>query len=180
VTLIPNNQDLTAASGVINHQFLEGIYHAFMDEALMDLGEARQVIFHLEPEIQQDDTTQSKPAPQQYNPFFHRTPVPGTNTRNTGVRVTPRDVSYNAHIRIGPMNSEDESGMGNLLDNEIQLTVVIEALPHVNAALTFSVEGRRYQVDQTRPIGFSVRRYLMIKGSEIQETEQPVSDITMG
>ena len=142
---IPNNQDLTAGSGIINMPFLENIYHSFMDEALLDLGGDRgQVIFHLEPEIQQDTTTQSQPAPQQYNPFFGRVPVPRTNTRNPGVKVTPRDVSYTAHIRIGPIKaSEDMMGIGDLDENEAMITVVIEALQHVESALSCSVEGRR-------------------------------------
>lgn len=181
MTLLPNNQDLTAASGIINHGFLEAIYHSVMDEALADLGQERQVVFHLNPEIQEDTTTQSQPAPQQYNPFFGRAPVPKANTRNPGVRISPRDVQYNAHVRVGPLKIEDNrTGMGDLADNEIQLTVVIEALAHAEEALSFSVEGRRYRVDRTRPVGFSVRRYLMIKGKEIQETEAPSPDPKIG
>lgn len=181
MVLLPNNQDLSAGSGIINHEFLESIYHSFMDEALGDLGKVRQVIFHLSPEIQQDVTTQSQPAAQQFNPFFSRTPVPKTTTRGPGVRNTSRDVEYNAHIRVGPLKADkDVSGMGDLKDTEVQLTVVIEALEHVKSALNFSVEGRRYSVDRTRPIGFSQRRYLMIKGTEIQQTEAPSPDPKIG
>lgn len=182
MTLIPNLQDLTAASGILNIPFLESIYHSFMDDALAGLGGNRgQVMFHLDPQIQQDTTTQGSPAPQQYNPFFGAVGVPKQTTRSQGVRITPRDVEYSAHIRVGPMKqSEDLMGMGDLLENEIQLTVVIEALNHVKESQSFSVEGRRYSVSETRPIGFSRRRYLMIKGKEIQEQESPSSDITVG
>ena len=72
MVLIPNNENLTAASGLINSAYLESIYHSVIDETFLDLG--RIVTLHLPPEIQQDTNTQSQPAPQQYNPFFGRTP----------------------------------------------------------------------------------------------------------
>lgn len=180
---ISNNQDLSAASGVLNIPFLDAIYHSFMDDALSGLGGNRgQVIFHLKPTIKQDTTTQSRPAPQQYNPFFGRSPVPNQPTRNPGVQITPRDVSYTAHIVVGPTipKTNDLSGIGHLNNNEAMITVVIEALQHVQEALSVSIEGRRYSVNNTRPIGFSQRRYLMVKLTEIQETEQPSPDIKMG
>lgn len=182
MVLLPNNQDLTAGSGIINMPFLEEIYHSRMDEALADLGGQRgQVILHLPPVIQQDQTTQSQAAAQQYNPFFGRVPVPKTNTRNPGTRITPRDVSYTGHIRIGPIKaSEDLKGIGDLADNEAMVTLVIEALPHINAAIAVSIEGRRYTVENTRPVGLSVRRYVLVKLTEIQETEPPSPDISIG
>lgn len=179
MTLIPNNQDLTASSGIINIGFMEAIYHSFMDEALVDFG--RTITLHLPPQIQQDATTQSKPAAQQYNPFFSRVPAPSTNTRNAGVKIIPRDVEYKAQIVVGPLSNDDTfTGMGWLNENEAMATVVIEALPHVIQAISVSVEGRRYAVVETRPIGFSVRRYLMVKLRAIQETEAQSPDITMG
>lgn len=181
MVLLSNNQDLSAASGIINHAFLENIYHSVMDEALMDLGEERQVIFHLPSAIQEDATTQSQRAPQQYNPFFRRTPVPSTNTRQPGVRITHRDVQYNSHVKYGPLKADENlSGMGDLKGDEVQLTVVIEALEHVDAAQNFSIEGRRFRVASTKPVGFSVRRYLMIKGVEIPVTETPSPDNRIG
>lgn len=178
VNLTPN-QDLTAGSGLINMAFLETIYHSFMDEAMVDLG--RNVIFHLKPIVQQDVTTQSQPAPQQLNPFFGRVPVPNTNTRNSGTKNTPRDVTYKGQIVVGPLKNDLRlNGMGWLDENEAMVTVVIEALEHVLGAISVSIEGRRYTVVETRPIGFSARRYLMIKLREIQETEAPSPDKTVG
>lgn len=180
---ISNNQDLSAASGILNIPFLEAIYHSVMDDALAGLGGQRgQVIFHLNPVVQQDTTTQSRPAPQQYNPFFGRAPVPNQPTRNPGVKLTQRDVSYTAHIVVGPRipGTNDLHGIGHLNNNEAMITVVIEALQHVQDALSVSIEGRRYSVMNTRPIGFSQRRYLMVKLAEIQETEQPSPDIKIG
>jgi hypothetical protein len=179
---ITNNEDLTAGSGIINMPFLENVYHSFMDEALADLGGQRvPVVFHLAPMIEQDPITQSQKAPQQYNPYFGRTPVPLTNTRNPGTKITQRDVSYTAHIVIGPLKpANDLMGIGYLKDNEAMITVVIEALQHVKEALSVSIEGRRYSVETTRPIGFSVRRYLMVKLTEIQEAEPPSTNINLG
>jgi hypothetical protein len=179
MVLLPNNQDLTASSGIINMPFLESIYHSVMDETFLDLG--RSVILHLQPEIEQDPITQAQPAPQQYNPFFGRTPVPNINTRNPGVKITPRDVHYDAHIVVGPLKAEEDTqGIGDLLDNEARITLVIEALPHLQETLSISIEGRRYSLEETRPIGFSTRRYVICKLKEIQETGPPSPDITVG
>lgn len=178
VNLTPN-QDFSTASGIINVGFLESIYHSFMSEAFIDLG--RPVVFHLQPIKEQDVQTQSQAAPQQYNPFFSRVPVPATNTRNAGVKITPRDVTYKAQIVVGPLSNDKRlNGMGWLNENEAMITVVIEALEHVTAALAVSIEGRRYTVVETRPIGFSVRRYLIVKLRAIQESENPSPDKTVG
>jgi hypothetical protein len=176
---ITPNQDFSTASGILNSPFMEAVYHSFMSEAFVDLG--RSVTFHLPPIKEQDVQTQSQAAPQQYNPFFSRVPVPATNTRNTGYKVTPRDVTYKAQIVIGPLSNDKRlQGMGWLNENEAMITVVIEALEHVVAALAVSIEGRRYTVVETRPIGFSVRRYLMVKLRAIQETENPSPDKVVG
>lgn len=177
---VNNNQNLSAASGIINMPFLEGLYHSFMSEALLDLG--RQVVFHLRPLIEQDNTnTQNLPQAQQYNPYFGRVVAPNSNTRNSGTKNTPRDVAYSAHIKVGPTRSgDDTTGMGDLKANECTVTVVIEALEHVLEALSVSIEGRRYSIVETRPIGFTRRRYLMVKLQEIQEMENPSPDLTIG
>jgi hypothetical protein len=60
------------------------------------------------------------------------------------------------------------------------ITVVAEAIDHVNEARSVSIEGRRYAVENTRPIGFSKRRYLMVLLEEIQETEAPSPRSTDG
>lgn len=150
-----------------------------MSEAMVDLG--RTVTFHLQPTKQQDVVTQSKPAPQQYNPFFQRVPVPATNTRNTGTKNTPRDVQYKAQIVFGPIDKDLQlTGMGKLEEDEAMITVVIEALEHVNEAIAVSIEGRRFTVMGTKPTGFSVRRYLLVKLKTIQEQEPPSPDKTVG
>lgn len=181
MVLLSNNQDLTAASGILNIPFLESIYHSVIDETFATLAGDRIVTLHLNPEIQQDVVTQSQPAPQQFNPFFGRTPVPNTNTRNPGVKITHRDVQYNAHIKIGPLrDGDDNMGIGDLKANQAAITLVIEALPHLQEALSVSIEGRRYTIDETRPIGFSRRRYVIAILTEINESEPPTPDNTIG
>ena len=175
MVLLPNAENLLAASGLVNMPFLEQVYHSMMDEMMADMG--RIVTLHLSPEIQQDNVTQSKAAPQQYNPFFGRVPVPNTTTRNPGVKVSHRDVQYHAQIVIGPMKEgDDSSGMGDLKENQIRLTLVKEALGHVNDCLSFTVEGRRYTIDSTRIIGLSTPRYIIIVGTEFNEANVPDDD----
>ena len=179
MTLLPNNEDFSQASGIINMPFLEAIYHSTIDELMLDLG--RTITLHLTPLVEQDTVTQSQPAAQQYNPFFGRAAIPNTNTRNPGVRVTHQDVQYRAQIVFGPLRAKDDkTGMGDLKEDEAQITVAVEALPHIQQTLSVSIEGRRFSIAQTKPTGFSQRRYLMCKLKEIQETEQPNPDITIG
>jgi hypothetical protein len=180
MVFLSNNEDLSAASGILNVAFLEAVYHSVMDDTYGSMGIARPVVLHLKPEIEQDPVTQAQPAPQQYNPFFGRTPVPKINTRSPGVKITPRDVQYTAQIRVGPIEGDDEMGIGNLKANEAVITLVVESLPHLRDTLSISIEGRRYSIDETRPIGFSRRRYVMVFLTEINETEPPSPDITIG
>jgi len=179
MVLLPNNENFAAASGIIDSDFLESIYHSLMDETYVDLG--RTVILHLDPAVEQDVVTQAQAAPQMYNPFFGRTPVPQINTRNPGVKITHRDVQYEAQIRIGPIKAdEDTQGIGDLAENEAMITLVIESLPHLKQTQTISIEGRRYKLDNTRPIGFIQRRYIMVKLTETQEREPPTPTNTIG
>ena len=179
MVLLPNNEDFSASSGVIDFAFMESIYHSTIDEVF--LGAGRTVVLHLDPSVEQDIVTQSQPAPQQYSPYFGRVPVPRQNTRNTGVKITPRDVQYQALIRIGPIKAdEDTQGIGDLADNEAMITLVVEAIPHLRQTQSISIEGRRYKVENTRPIGFSERRYIMVKLTEINETEPPTPNNTIG
>lgn len=167
---LPNREDFSQASGLFDVAGLESIYETFIDTAFVTLG--RIVTLHLEPLVQQDITTQSQGAAQQYNPFFGGVPVPKTNTRRTGTKVTHRDVNYSAQIKIGPMKSDDDTqGIGDLLANEAMLTLAIEALPDLKHTRVVSVEGRRYSITETRPFGFSVRKYILVKLKEINEED---------
>jgi hypothetical protein len=175
--LLPTTEDFSASSGLIDFGALENIYHSVMDETFVGLGGNRgRAIIHLPPIKTQNLTTQSGPQSQQYNPFFGRSSIPSPTTRNTGVEVTPRDIEFTVHSRIGPHGGDDLQGIGDLKDNEIALTFQIEALQYVEDALSISFEGRRYQVDETRPIGFTVRRYLIVKCTEINEIDNSTGE----
>lgn len=152
-----------------------------IDETFSD-GIARPILLHLKPAIEQDDTvTQTLPQAQQYNPFFSRTPVPQSTTRHTGVKISTNEVQYDGHIVVGPLSKdEDTTGMGELLDNQARVTLVIEALPHIEQTIKVTIEGRKYRIDETRPIGFSQRRYIIVQMTEIQEITPKTPDSTIG
>lgn len=174
MVLIPSNEDFSqgAASGIIDANFLEGLYECVIDETFIDL--ARPVTLHLRPIREQDVTTQSQMSAAQYNPFFGGVGAPRANTRDTGVRVTPRDTIYQAHIRVGPMKGiPDLMGIGDLKANEAMITLTIGAVEHLEETLSITIEGRRYEIDESRPIGFSERKYIMVKLSEINEKNSP-------
>jgi hypothetical protein len=161
------NQDLSSASGILNSSYMESIYNGLMEEMLVKVG--RPITIHLPPEIQSDSVTNSQPQTSQYNAFFKRANNPSPTTRNTGVKVIGRDVIYFAHIRIGPKDANELGGMGKLKDNEATITVVAGALFHIQKARSISIEGRRYRVASTRPIGFIDRKFIMVHLEEIQE-----------
>lgn len=170
MVLIPSNEDFSAGSGIVNIGALQSIYKSVMDETFSDMG--RTVVFHLEPSRTVSQNTVAQPQANTFNPFFQGVPVPRTTTGVHGVEITPRDVQYTAHIRVGPMKSgDDQTGMGDLKANEAQLTLHIGALDHVKSALSVTVEGRRYRIDETRPVGLTKRDYMLVKLIEIQEAD---------
>lgn len=173
--LLDSLQDLSAASGLFDVGTFENIYHTFMDTALNLIG--RTITLHLRPAVEVDTATQSAAQSQRPNPFFGgRVPLPNTVSRNTGKKITPRDVHYNAQIRIGPMPADDTQGIGELKENEIAVTIDVAAIPHLQETLTFSVEGRRYKIDESRPVGFSKRQYIIVFGTEINEIDTDTSE----
>jgi len=172
---LTNREDFSQASGLFDVAGFEAIYETFIDTSFVTLG--RTVTLHLEPLVQQDVNTQSQGAAQQYNPFFGRVPVPKTNTKGTGVKITHRDVNYSAHIKIGPLKmGDDMQGMGDLKENEAAITLVIEALPDLKQTRVISIEGRRYSIMETRPFGFSTRKYIIVKLKEINEKDTDTSE----
>jgi len=170
MVLVPSNEEFSAASGIVNMAGLQSIYKSIIDETFVDMG--RVVVFHLEPKREAHTPTVNQPQANQLNPFFGGVAVPRTNTGVHGVKITPRDVQYTAHIRVGPMKEGDDmTGMGDLKANEAMLTLHIGALDHVKSSLSVTVEGRRYRIVETRPIGLTQRQYLMVKLEEINETD---------
>lgn len=169
---LPTTENFAASSGLINFGNMEDIYHSIIDETFVGFGGSRgSAVVHLPPIKEQDAQTQGGPQATQYNSFFGQAPMPSPRTRNTGVKITPRDIPFTVHSRIGPHGGDDLEGIGDLKDNEAAFTFPIEALKHVQDSLSISYEGRRYKVDETRPIGFTVRRYLIVKCTEINEAD---------
>jgi hypothetical protein len=74
------------------------------------------------------------------------------------------------------MPADDTLGIGELKENEIVVTLDIAAIPHLDETLSFSVEGRRYSISETRPIGFSKRQYILVFGDEINEIDTDTSE----
>ncbi len=177
--LLPTKEDFSQASGLFDGKYFESIYEAFVDTSFVQF--ARIITLHLRPSIQEDINTQNQAQAQQYNPFFGRVPVPNTNTRGTGAKVTPRDINYKAHVKIGPMKigpaslgreaEEDLLGIGDLKSNEAMITLGIESLTDLQNTLSISIEGRRYSISERRQIGFSRRKYIMVWLKEIQERD---------
>ena len=172
---IPTTESFVSASGLVDINSLQAIYKSVIDETFLDLG--RTITIHLEPKRAANNNTIAQPQANRYNPFFGGVPVPRTNTKTTGVEITPREVQYTAHIKVGPLkDGNDLSGMGDLKENEAMVTLHINALPHIQAALQVTIEGRRYTVDETRPIGFTKRQYLMVKLTEINAQDLALGD----
>ncbi|WP_337905344.1 hypothetical protein, partial [Mesomycoplasma ovipneumoniae] len=71
---------------------------------------------------------------------------------------------------------DDYLGIGDLKANEAVVTLDIGALEHLGETLSISIEGRRYSITETRPIGFSSRRFILVKMSEIQELDQALGE----
>lgn len=162
------SEDFSEAGGFLDVAGFEAIYESFIDESFVKL--SRVITLHMPPILTENIATQTGPASQQYNPFFGRSARPGP-TRNTGAEVTYHDIQYHVHIKIGPFDGDDTKGIGRLEANEISATFVIEALTDIKRALSFSIEGRRYSIMTTRPIGFSTRKYVMCKLREINEKD---------
>lgn len=175
---VPSNQDFSERSSNFDVANLESLYKKFINESFQDF--ARNITLHLQPSVVADTSTVNLRPPQQYNPILGGVFQPTANTRNPGVVVTPRDVIYKAHIKIGPRAGDDAMGIGDLKENEAAVTIPIEALPHLKETISVSIEGRRYSVLENRPIGFSERRYIIVKLKEINETEVPSPDRNIG
>jgi len=152
----------------------EDCYHSLMDSSFFALG--RTITLHLTPEktIDVSGIEASTPAVR-YNPFMRRggRQVPSTisTVRTTAVQLVHRDVPYIAHIKHGPKDADDKSGI-ELLDGETMTTTLIESSNHINAAISATIDGRRFNLQWTRPIGFRDIRYLISKWQRINEAEK--------
>lgn len=151
----------------------ESCYASFMDSSFAAL--ARNIVLHLTPEKVIDTSgTQASTLAVHYNPFQgragRRTPSTISTTRQPAVIHTHRNVTYAAHIKHGPKDPDDNGGVA-LSDNEVQTKLVIAATPHINGALSATIDGRRYKRESVRQIGFQTPRYIIVTWSAINEKE---------
>lgn len=156
----------------IQNEF-EECYNSIFDSSFAALG--RNIVLHLTPEKTNDtDGIQASTPALHYSPFSGRAPrrAPSniSTVRQTGVRLVHRDVTYSAHIKHGPKDADDNGGV-SLERNEVMTTTVIESQPHVDEALTATIDGKRYQKEWSRPIGFRDLRYVITKWSEVNEKQ---------
>jgi len=149
-------------------------YASLMDSSFAALG--RNIILHLQPQkiIDTSGVQASTPAVH-YNPFMRRggRQVPSTisTTRTPAVQLIHRDVTYIAKIKHGPKKADDKGGL-ELLDDEVMTTLVIAAQPHVNVAISATIDGRRYSsAEYVHPFGFQTNRYILVKWKRINESE---------
>lgn len=155
----------------IQNEF-ENCYNNLMDSSFAALG--RVITLHLEPVKTADtDGVEASTPAVRYNPFQRRggrqVPSQISTTRMPAIKITYRDVEYVAHIKHGPKDI-DKDGVA-LRDNEVQTTTLIESKLHINGTLTATIDGRRYNLDSTRPIGFRDISYLISKWTRISEVE---------
>lgn len=156
----------------IQNEF-ENCYHSIFDSSFAALG--RNIVLHLTPEKSLDASGLQASTPAvHYNPFDRRggrsVPSQISTTRTPAVKLVHRDVTYAAHIKHGPKDADDNSGV-ELLEDEAMTTLLIEAEPHVNQCQSATIDGRRYNVESVRQIGFRDRRYIIVKWKAINEKE---------
>ncbi len=150
----------------------ENCYASLMDSSFFALG--RTIVLHLEPERTIDASgVEASTIAVHYNPFMGRggRQVPSTisTTRMPAVTLVHRDVEYIAHIKHGPKDADDQGV--ELLDDEVMITTLIASRAHISAAISATIDGRRFNLESTRPIGFRDIRYLMSKWRRVNERE---------
>lgn len=167
--IITSPESFTQSSGLINFPSLNSLYESIIDESFVGLG--RRIILYLQPQIQADPTSYGNTSTA-YNPFFNQTVIPPDSTKTTGVRVTTREIEFTAHIRIGPKDMEDNSGMGRLMRNEAQTTTVIESHKYLAECISAKIDGLIYRLKEgPRTIGFSNKLYVICKWERINERD---------
>jgi len=156
----------------IQNEF-EQYYDSIFDSSFAALG--RNIVLHLTPERTEDTTgVQASTPAVHYNPFMRRAgrqvPSQISTTRTPAVQIVYRDVTYTAHIKHGPKDADDNGGV-QLELGEVMTTTVFESLPHLTEAQSATIDGRRYTLESTRPIGFRDVRYVIAKWKQTNEIE---------
>lgn len=156
----------------IQNEF-ENCYQGIFDSSFAALG--RNIVLHLTPEKQVDVSGLQASTPAvHYNPFDRRggrdVPSQISTTRTPAVQLVHRDVTYIAHIKHGPRDEDETNGV-RLERDEAMTTTVLASLPHILQCQTATIDGRRYEKDSTRQIGFRDARYILTKWKIVNERE---------
>lgn len=173
IDVTPNaTPDNDGSFSEIQEEF-ENCYQNLINSSFFALG--RVIILHLEPQKIEDTTGVEASTPAvHYNPFQRRggrqVPSSISTTRTPAIQVIHRNVEYIAHIKHGPKDVDDQGGV-SLLENEVQTTTLIESKLHIKGTLTATIDGKRYHLESTRPIGFRDVRYLISKWTSVDEVE---------
>ena len=151
----------------------EDCYNSIFDSSFFALG--RNIVLHLTPQkIVDTSGVQASTPAVHYNPFDRRAgrqvPSQISTTRTPAVQLIHRDVTYLAHVKHGPTDPNDRGGV-LLLEGEVLTTTVMESLPHINESQSATVDGGRYALEWSRPIGFRDVRYVISKWKVINEAE---------
>lgn len=169
MVLIATDQDLSQSSGIINFPRLNEIYEAFIDMSLVGMGQT--ITLHLPPSIKENINTQVSPFQgQQYSPFFGGAARYPDITKRSAVEVTPRDLPYTAHVKIGPMELDDKMGIGRLEANEAMTTTSRESEVYLRQCYAATINGRKYTLKEgLRPVGLIDKKYIMAVWVEMNE-----------
>lgn len=157
----------------------ENLYNDIFDSSFANAALTRSITLHLIP-IKQEASgiTQAGRPAVQYNPYLGRgarpAPINISTTRTPAARFTPRDVSYNAHIKHGPTESPLQDTGIELDVNQVATTTLIESESHVVEAESATIDGKRYQLHKPpRQIGWRNRSYIITVWEVISEAEAP-------
>jgi hypothetical protein len=151
----------------------ENCYASIFDSSFPAL--SRKIVLHLTPTkvIDTSGVQASTPAVR-YNPFAGRAGrrVPSTisTTRVPAVIITHRDVEYDAHIKHGPKNEDDDGGI-TLLKNEVLTTTILASQSHLSSAISATIDNKRYELQWSKPIGYRDLRYIISKWRAINEAQ---------
>ena len=173
--VVTANQDLTQASGTIDYTQLNYVYEGFSDNLLAGIG--RTIRLYLEPQKQQNDSVVSNPIRNgAYNPFFNTSVRPAEDGQNRGVKIVDRYVEYTAHIRHGPAELDDISGIGKLEKDEVMTTTVIGSKDHILTCLNALIDDQRYvRKEGPHPFGLIDVKYMMQIWKRIPDNKDGVT-----
>lgn len=168
---VPNNENLLGGFSWPNFdnlykQVIDGSFAAF----------ARLIVLHLMPIQTPDSGLLAAPQPTQYNPLLGQAPrgVPNivSTTRNKAVKITPRDVVYQAHIKHGPAEIDDKNLIRLEMD-QCATTTVYESFQHITEAESVTIDGMRFKLHKSpRPIGLHAKQYLITIWQKIPEMQE--------